>query len=372
LQRLANRLVYGYRASPYEVLATFSRRIGAAISSDELLPGIAEAAWRGLGASHARVRLLGPSGVDRVVIWPPTTPPTAVFEYDRPVLYHGEFVGEIALSKPAGEPLTRAESVLLEDLAAEAGPALHNVRLTLELQARADELAIQAEELRASRQRIVSAQDAERRRLERDIHDGAQQSLVAMAVQLRLLKALVRKSPERAESLADDLGLQATDALTELRTLARGIFPPLLADRGLVAALRSQIHRAGGDVHLTVPSELDQSRFAPELETATYFCIREALQNAAKHAAGAAVEVVLAAADGWLCFEVRDAGPGFAPDAAAALDGTGLQGMRDRLAALGGELSITSARGQGTTVCGRVPACQSETSRSGVSSLLET
>ena len=357
LQRLANRLVYGDRASPYEVLAAFSRRVGEAISIDQVLPRIAEAAWRGVGASHARVRLQLSGAEDRVVDWPPQTPNPRAFDHAVSVAHSGVVVGEIAVSKPRGEVLTRAEAALLRDLASQAGPALQNVRLALELQARADELAVRAEELRASRQRIVAAQDAERRRLERDIHDGAQQHLVAMAVQLRLLKALLKKNPERAEALADDLGAQANEALSELRNLARGIFPPLLAERGLVAAVRSHVDRALGDVHLQVEPALAERRFAPESETAAYFCIREALQNAAKHAPGARVDVVLGRDDGWLEFAVRDNGPGFVHPTGSALDGSGLRGMDDRLAAVGGTLRVDSAPGSGTAVIGRLPVC---------------
>ena len=227
----------------------------------------------------------------------------------------------------------------------------------LALQARAAELAEQTIELRASRQRIVAAQNAERRRLERDIHDGAQQYLVAMAVQLRLLKGLLSKSPERAERLADELAAQANEALAELRSLARGIFPPLLADRGLAAAVRAQLERSGAG-QLDVEPSVAEARFAPEIEAAAYFSIREALQNAAKHASGAAVEIMLGRDDGWLRFAVRDDGPGFAVASGAKLDSSGLQGMRDRLAALGGELAITSSPGAGTTVHGRLPVPQ--------------
>jgi signal transduction histidine kinase len=241
----------------------------------------------------------------------------------------------------------------------------------LELQARADELARQAEELRASRQRIVTAQDTERRRLERDIHDGAQQSLVAMAVQLRVLKALLRKNPQRAESLADQLGNQATEALTELRNLARGIFPPLLADRGVAAALRSHVERGAGDIQLSVASEVEDQRYTPEVEAAIYFCIREALQNAAKHAPAAPVSVTLTHEDGLFLFEVRDAGPGFAPER-NGLEGSGIQGMHDRLAAPGGELRVVSAPGRGTSIQGRLPVSQMLSSSSASSSLLQT
>jgi signal transduction histidine kinase len=171
------------------------------------------------------------------------------------------------------------------------------------------------------------------------------------------LKSLLAKSPERAERLADELAAQANEALAELRSLARGIFPPLLADRGLAAAVRAQAERSGA-VNLEVGPSLADARFAPEIEAAAYFCIREALQNAAKHAPGAAVAVTLGRDNGWLRFAVRDHGPGFVVEPGAKLDGSGLQGMRDRLAALGGELAIASSPGAGTSVRGRLPVPQ--------------
>ena len=187
LQRLANRLVYGQRASPYEVLADFSERIAGALSVDEVLPRMAEAAAHGVGATRSRVRVYVPGGQDRAVAWPADAL-AGPFERTVPVSHQGTPVGEIAVSKPERESLTAAEDKLLADLAAQAGPAFKNVRLDLELQAR-------LEELQASRQRIVAAQDAERRRLERDLHDGAQQHLVALAVNLRLAHELVEQDP---------------------------------------------------------------------------------------------------------------------------------------------------------------------------------
>jgi signal transduction histidine kinase len=200
-----------------------------------------------------------------------------------------------------------------------------------------------------------------------------------MAVQLRLLKGLLTRSPNRAEQLADDLARQANDALVELRNLARGIFPPLLADHGLAAALQSHVDRAHAKVHLERGSGLTRARFAPELEAAAYFCIREALQNAAKHAPDAPVTVSLDADAHSLRFSVRDDGPGFDPTRVAASEGSGLVGMRDRLAALGGGFEITSAPGAGTTISSclpldqaRVAAFQTAVRTSASKSLLET
>jgi signal transduction histidine kinase len=338
VERLANRLVYGHRASPYEVLAEFSRGLARAPSLDNVLPRMAEAAARGVGAVRGRVRVYVPGGRDQAVSWPPDSIGES-FDRTALVLHQGTPVGEIAVARPRGETLTHAEETLLADLAAQAGPALATLRLTLDL--------------RASRQRLVAAQDAERRRLERDIHDGAQQDLVALAVQLRIARQLLRKDPSRSASLFDDLDRQAKDALVTLRDLARGIFPPMLADRGLVGALKAHILRAFPAARLEYGGELATARFAPQAEAAVYFCCLEALQNAGKHAEDSAVAVHLSNGDGWLAFSVSDNGPGFDPSLASG--GSGLQSMADRVAALDGMLDVTSVQGRGTTISGRVP-----------------
>jgi len=352
LQRVANRLVYGQRASPYAVLADFSRRMAGAVSLDEVLPRMAEAAARGVGAARCRVRVYVPGGADQAAAWP-TEARAAAFDHSMLVLDRGTPVGEIAVAKPAGEPLTSAEAALLADLAEQAGLALSNVRLAVELAARLEQLADQARELRASRQRLATAQDAERRRVERDIHDGAQQQLVAIAVTARLARQVLGTTPTPAAGLLDDISSQATEALEMLRDLARGIFPPLLAERGLVAALRAHLARSATTVQLDAAVSLVGARFAPPIETAVYFCCLEALQNAAKHAPGTPVTVHLADEDGWLVFSVRDEGPGFDPG--TVIRGTGLQSMADRLAALEGTLSVESTPGGPTVVAGRVP-----------------
>jgi signal transduction histidine kinase len=351
-QRLANRLVYGPRANPYDVLADFSRRMASTMSVDDVLPRVAEAAARGVGATHGRARVHLAGGRDRTVTWPEDLAPAA-FDYSVAVMYQREPVGEIAVAKAPGDPLRPPEERLLADLAAQAGLAMKNVRLALELESKLKQLAAQAEELRASRQRIVAAQDSERRRLERDLHDGAQQQLVSIAVQLRMLKRLIDAEAPRAAGAVDELLVQTNDALSELRDLARGIFPSILADRGLVAGVRAHLAKSHPGARLELQPELAEARDGFELEAAVYFCIREALQNVAKHAAGAQTTVRLASDGEWLTFSVEDDGPGF--DLAAGQDGTGLQGMADRLAAVDGWLEVCSMPGQGTTLRGRVP-----------------
>jgi signal transduction histidine kinase len=260
-----------------------------------------------------------------------------------PVQDRGELLGALAVTKPPGEPLTPAEEKLLRDLAAQAGLVLRNVRLTSELRLRLQELA-------ASRKRLVTAQDEERRRLERDIHDGAQQQLVALAIRLRLAEGLVGRDPDRARTMLGELSKETTDAMENLRDLARGIYPPLLADQGLRAALEAQARKAA----LPVTLELDGVRRYPqEVEAAVYFSCLEALQNVAKYAEAGRVELRLEEGEGQLIFAVRDDGRGFDP--AATPKGSGLTNIADRLAALGGGVEVRSRPGEGTEVRGRIP-----------------
>jgi len=313
---------------------------------------MAEAAARGVAATHSRVRVYVPDGRDQAVAWPPEA---IAKSFDRTVLvvHQGTPVGEISVAKAAGDPLTPTEGALLADLASQAGMALSNVRLAVELEARLNQLASQADELRASRQRIVTAQDAERRRLERDIHDGAQQHLLAIGINARLARQMAEGNSTLTVALLDEIGVEVTEAIDHLRDLARGIFPALLADHGLVAALRAHLAKSMASVQVEAAAGLAAARFDPQIEAAVYFCCLEALQNAAKHAPGAGVIVQLTQQDGSLSFSVRDQGSGF--DVGTVVRGSGLHGMADRIAALDGELRIESTTGGPTTVTGRVP-----------------
>jgi signal transduction histidine kinase len=218
-------------------------------------------------------------------VWPPDSPASPPIhvngqvlpeisgvEYALAVKHQGELLGALTLAKRPGESLSPLEQKLVADLAGQAGLLLKNAGLTADLQAR-------LEELRASRQRLVAAQDAERRRIERNLHDGAQQHLVALKVKLGLLETLTRKDPDRAAELAGQVKDDADEALETLRDLARGIYPPLLADRGLAAALESQARKASVPVEVSAEGV---ARYPQELEAAVYFCCLEALQNVAK------------------------------------------------------------------------------------------
>jgi signal transduction histidine kinase len=353
IQAFANRLVYGELVTPYEAMAGFSHRMAGALSLDEILPRMAEAAARGIRAKRSRVRVFLPGGGERSSTWPAEVE-TDTFDRILNISHRGEAVGEISVAKLTTDPITPAEEKLLADLASQGGLALHNVRLTEELQDRLETISAQAAELQASRQRIVAAQDSERRRIERDIHDGAQQPLVSIAVKLGLAKQLVTKDPRKAEDTLERLLVEANEAVETLRDLARGIFPPLLADQGLIAALNAYMQKRGVNGTINADGGFEAGRFDPGLEAAIYFCCLEAIQNATKHAHGSPIELRFSSSDGWLAFSVMDQGPGFDPKTVKA--GSGLQNMVDRIEALGGTLEMVSAPGAGTAVKGRLPA----------------
>jgi signal transduction histidine kinase len=364
VQRVANRFVYGERATPYEVLARFSDRIAATYATDDVLPRTARVIAEGTGAERVGVWLRVGDTLHERAAWPPEEVVAATMamageelpdlpgvDSTVPVRRGTELFGAVTVTKPRGETMTPAEDALLTSLAGQAGLVLSNVRLTAELQSRLDEIGHRSTELRASRQRIVTTQDAERRRLERNIHDGAQQHLVALAVKLRLARGVLAKDPGRAAAMLGELREEVDDAVETLSSLALGIYPPVLEERGIAAALESQA-RVGAIPVAVVEDGLDRQPI--ETEAAVYFCCLEAIQNASKYAQASRVEVRLGHEGSSLTFEVRDDGVGF--DAASTTAGSGLLGIADRLSALGGSVEVTSSPGSGTIVIGRVPA----------------
>jgi signal transduction histidine kinase len=217
--------------------------------------------------------------------------------------------------------------------------------------AEVDELRLQLEELRASRERVVAAGDAERRRIERDLHDGAQQHLVALAVKLQLARQVVDSDAAAATELLEEMGRDVREALQAVRELAFGVYPALLIARGLTDALSAAASEA------SIPTQLNAAaldRYPAEVEATVYFCCVEALQNAVKHAgAGARATVRAWREESALLFEVRDDGAGF--DESTVRTPSGLANMSDRLDALGGRLTISSQPGSGTRVFGSIP-----------------
>jgi signal transduction histidine kinase len=350
VNHLANRLVYGARATPYEVLSEFSDRMTGTYSTEDVLPRMAQILVGGTGARNAQVWLRVGAELRPIACWPPAngspTEPLRLSGEDLPevpgvsgafpVRHQGELLGAITVTMSARDPLTPPKEKLIHDVAGQAGLVLRNVRLI--------------EELRASRQRIVSAQDARAKALERNIHDGAQQQLVALMVKLRLAEGLVDRDPARMKAFLHDLQADTNQTLDDLRELARGVYPPLLADRGLADALAAQARR--GTVPVTVEAD-GIGRYSPDAESAVYFCCLEAMQNVAKYAGASRVGIRLSVERDRLVFRVEDDGAGF--DAAITPYGSGLQNMADRLAALGGSITIESTPGAGTTVTGLIP-----------------
>jgi signal transduction histidine kinase len=356
VQRLANRLVYGKRASPYEVLAEFSDQVARSYATEEILPRMAHTVAEATGARSSEVWLRSGSQLRLAASWPgPSIGDGSVLPLtngrlpdfpsaDRAVevRHQDELLGALAIAKPPGEALAPVEEKLLNDVASQAGLVLRNARLTSELLAR-------LEELQASRQRLVTAQDEERRRLERNLHDGAQQHLVALKVNL----SLVARQAEAGVPVAPMLGsLQsdADEAIEALRQLAHGIYPPLLADQGLAAALEAQTRKSPLAVEIR---EDGIHRYSQDVEAAVYFCALEALQNVAKYADAGRAIVALSQDGGRLRCSIIDDGKGFEPTVADR--GAGLQNMADRIEALGGAFEVRSEPGAGTTIDTSIP-----------------
>jgi signal transduction histidine kinase len=349
VQRLANRLVYGRRAAPYEVLANVSSRMTGAFETEDVLPRLARLLVDGTGASRVevwlrvgdRLRLAAESphrdAVARALTLErgelPAIPDASFVAVVRD---EGELFGAIALRKSPGDPVTPPEQALTEDVGRQAALLLRNARLI--------------EELRASRERIVAAQDDERRRLERDIHDGAQQQLVTLSLSTRLVQSeLGSEAPAALTDLLDRAIEESKQALAELRELARGIHPRILTERGLPAAIRSLAERA--PVPVAVDADGD-GRLPEAIEATAYFAVSEALQNVAKYANATGVEIRAARENGSLVVHVSDDGVG----GADASRGSGLRGLLDRIDAVGGRLELDSPPGRGTRLTVVLPA----------------
>ncbi len=313
IQRFANRLVYGKRATPYEVLSEFGHRMAGTYAADDVLPRMTRILAEGTGAKQANVWLRVSGALTPAAAWPEADSNGSSSSPDQadllvPVTHQGEELGALSITKAPGDRLSPAEEKLTTDLASQAGLVLRNVKLI--------------EDLKASRIRLVQAQDQERRKIERNIHDGAQQQLVALNVRLGLARRLASE-PDKLDPILTQLQEETTQALADLRDLARGIYPPLLADQGLVAALSAQARKS--PLPVTVQAE-GISRYPQETEAAVYFCALEALQNVAKYAGASTAAVHLAETDGALTFEVQDDGAGF--DTSTTSYGTGAPGCK--------------------------------------------
>jgi len=386
LQRVANRLVFGRRATPYDVLSGFATRVGGAEPSSETLVQLAELMARGTGADPARVWLRVGSELRPAATWPapadPDAGPTAVGIADSdgsgsdaaveaaagsevdaapvpalpdadlavPVRDGGELLGVLTVAKPRGERLTEIDTDLLGRLAAASGVLLRNLRLDAEL---AQRLA----DLEASRRRLLSAQNDARQRIEEDLAGGSRAQLATLGERLAgLSREVDRDAAPKTALLLDQLVTATAGAIGTLDSLAAGVYPPRLAADGLAAALTEQAAKAALPVSVHAAGV---GRYPAEVEAAVYFSVLEALQNVAKYANADSVWVLLVQDGDQLRFEVTDDGIGFDP--ATTNNGTGLQGMADRLDTVGGTMTLDSAPCRGTTVTGRVPALPTDT-----------
>jgi signal transduction histidine kinase len=352
VQRWSNRLVYGRRATPYEVLAELTGRLAATEWSGALLDRLAVQLRAATGAARALVWLEADGQLRPTAMAPDdAATPAPVARSELPgfavaIAHEGHVLGALTVEEVPGVPLSPTGRQLVEDLAGSAALVVHKLRLD-------EALAAKAAELEESRRRLLQAQDSERRRLERELHDGVQQQVVALKVQLGLVHQIaVSEGADGAAGLIEGVSNETQQAVDEVRSLAQGIYPPLLDAEGLGAAIPALAAVCPLDVRVSV----DVAERCPlEIEGAVYFCISEALTNASKHAADPVSVSVGRGADE-LGFTVTDSGPGF--DVSTTPRGSGLDNMADRLDAQGGTLAIESTPGGTTAISGRVPLHQ--------------
>lgn len=325
LERLADRWVFGVRADPARVVTRLGAALEETVETEQLLPRMAETLREGLGLRWARVRLEPAAG-----------PITAADEdpvLAVPIVLGEERLGVVECGPKETGQITDEDTAVVTTFARQAALAVRNLRL--------------AAELEGSRARLVRAQEAARRRLERNLHDGVQQDLVALMGHTAYLRAQLETDPATGARLAAELQEGLRRVMSELRELAHGIHPSVLSDRGLLEAVEALAARSAVPVSVRADPTLRGQRFAEEVEGAGYFTIAEALANVGKHAAADHAEVSLARMNGSLRIEVRDDGSGFDP---ATAGGDGLANLADRLTALGGRLEVASRPGGGTTV----------------------
>ena len=354
-EQAADRWVLGARLDGYDVLTRFGSMLEDAPGPADLLPALAAAVQRGLGLQWARVRLdlvaangsLEPAGAAGIGAGEPAEPELVV-----PLTQAGTVLGRIECGPRRDGPLLDEDRRLLASLAGQAATAVRNLHLTAELSARLEVIRTQAAQLTASRVRMQAAQDTERQRIQRDLHDGIQQDIVALTAKLALAMARQRRGDSRADESLADVQRDLAALLGHLREFAHAIHPPVLADKGLLEAIEAQAARLPIEVVIEAEPALRGVRFPRHAESAAWFVVAEALTNTVKHAAAGRVRVALGQLDGRLAVEVSDDGRGFDP---AAARGLGLSSLADRMSIVGGTLRIDSRPGAGSTVRAEIP-----------------
>jgi signal transduction histidine kinase len=352
--RRLERWVFGARLDGYEVLARFGAMLES--SPAELLPELAGVVRHGLGLNWARV-VLDPPGSAPLAGQAGDTEKTDAPALAVPLTQAGVVLGRIECGSRHDGPLLPDDRTLLGHLAGQAATAVRNLYLAAELASRLDVIRRQAAELTRSRARLARAQDTERQRIQRDLHDGVQQDLVVSIAKLAMARERLRRGDPRAGEALDELQRDLGTVLAGLREFAHSIHPPVLADQGLLDALEGHAARLPVEVVIEAEPSLRGVRYAPHVETAAWYLLSEALTNAVKHSGAARVTVGLAQPNGRLVVEVRDDGRGFDP---AAPQGLGLSGLADRMAVVHGTFAVTSRPGLGTTLRGEIPVAWQE------------
>ncbi|WP_051580421.1 ATP-binding protein [Pseudonocardia acaciae] len=358
-EQLVDRLLYGQRPTPYRVLADVAALSRTASTEGPDLAGLAEAIGRGLSARSCRLTVLRPGLRERTYAWSDGSPGDDDMVV-LPIRQGTERIGAIAVDRGAVAGLHNERRTLLEDVADSLGAVLQASRLGIELERELRAAVAHAEDIAASRRQAVAEMDSERRMIERDLHDGAQHHLVSLRLALGLVEHEVRsdqydQARDRLTQLADQLA--NTEAV--LARTATGVSSIVLTERGLAAALTSTLaaDAAGPEAAVAVEfaDAVADARYGPDIESAVYFCCLESVNNARKHAPGAEIKVRLESADGTLRFTVRDEGPGFDPSTTTGSPGRGMRNVVARIIAVGGEITVDSAPGAGTTIHGHVP-----------------
>jgi signal transduction histidine kinase len=359
VERWVDRLLYGRRPTPYSALAgitSISRAPGAQAPD---LTRVAEAVGRGLGAQVCRLIVHRPDLADRTYAWSDGAVGEADGQLTIPIVRGDEELGSITVDRDTASGLYVHRHRLIEDIADSLGAVLEANRLGIELERQLRAVRAHATDIAASRRRLVAEMDAERRRIERDLHDGAQHHLVSLRLSLGLVEHQLRIGQiEQAKASLDRIARQIDDAETIMARTATGVTSPLLAQHGLVAALTTEL--AGGHPAVTVTtSGVDaKSRFPAAIESAVWYCCLEAVGNARKHAPDAQIRLTLRSREQRLEFSVHDDGPGWDMTANGDSPGSGMRNVASRVTAAGGRLSVQSERGAGARVDGWLPLAE--------------
>ncbi|HEY2598312.1 MAG TPA: GAF domain-containing sensor histidine kinase [Candidatus Dormibacteraeota bacterium] len=339
LERLGDRLVFGRRLGGYQLISQLGAGLESSTAANDVAGTVAAVLQSGLGARWVRVDLNRPEPIT-VAVAGVEPGESATPTLTAPLVNANQVVGRIDCGPKTQGDYAPADQELLTTLGRQAALSIRNSQLTAELSDRLEELA-------ASRMRLVQADDAARRRLERDLHDGVQQQLVGLLARLGLARNQLRRDPELAGTTLREAHLDTQRALETVQELARGIHPAVLTDRGLVDAVRERATRMTVPVDVRTDGLVPGSRFATDLEGAAYFFVSEALANVLKHADAKRVEVRFSGDQARLVVEVEDDGRGFD---LGHTKRSGIRGLQDRVETLGGRLELTSKPGKGTVV----------------------